>query len=469
MGCCGTSNLPEEIPLDNSGTIPDKVLLSSRLFIEIENKDKIISGFLFKIPKQELEDFLYFFITPKENITKDMIEKKEDIKLYYENKKKFITITLNSEERIIQDLSDIGMNLIVIELLPNNDEENIVFDYFFSIMKQHKEFEDLKNEEIYLINFNKGEIRYSKGKIEKIENNEFTYSNKSKFNTPGNPIFFSNSTEVIGIQISKNRAYFLGPIYYYFRKYKKTEIEEENTEMKKRKDIEEEKDGKEQGKGTLYGFGGRIIYEGDLKNGKKHGKGKLYHSNGKIEYEGDFVNDEYEGKGKKYRYEGDLLYEGEWEQGEEHGKGKSYSEGKIVYEGYFFKGLYEGKGKYFDTEGNLIYYGEFEECYISGYGKIYEKGKIMYKGEIKDQHCYIGKKKDGKKYGKGIEYDLREYTKYEGEFVDDLYEGKGTIFRIYNNTFSYKGEFKNGRFHGKGTSYNSNGTLSYEGDFVNGR
>ena len=121
------------------------------------------------------------------------------------------------------------MNLIVIELLPNNDEENIDLDYFFSIMKQHKEFEDLKNEEIDLIHSNKGEIRYSKGKIEKIENNEFTYSTKSKFNTPGNPIFFSNSTEVIGIQISKNFAYFLGPIYYYFRKYKKTEIEEENT------------------------------------------------------------------------------------------------------------------------------------------------------------------------------------------------------------------------------------------------
>ena len=199
MGCCGASNLPEEIPPNNRGAIPDKIPLSSRSLIEIEDKGKIITGFLFKIPKQKLDEFLYFFITLKDNKAKVMLEKKETVKLYYENKKKFIAINLDSEERIIQDLTDIGMNLIVIELLPYKEKENIKLNNFFSIMKQHKEFQDLKNEEIDLIHSDKGEIRFSKGKIEKIEKNEFTYSTKSKFNNPGNPIFFSNSMEVIGI------------------------------------------------------------------------------------------------------------------------------------------------------------------------------------------------------------------------------------------------------------------------------
>ena len=39
MGCCGASNLPEDMPPDNSGAIPDKVLLSSRSLIEIEIED----------------------------------------------------------------------------------------------------------------------------------------------------------------------------------------------------------------------------------------------------------------------------------------------------------------------------------------------------------------------------------------------------------------------------------------------
>ena len=40
MGCCGA----EEFSPDNSGAVPDKVLLSSRSLIEIENKEKIYNN-----------------------------------------------------------------------------------------------------------------------------------------------------------------------------------------------------------------------------------------------------------------------------------------------------------------------------------------------------------------------------------------------------------------------------------------
>ena len=50
-------------------------------------------------------------------------------------------------------------------------------------------------------------------------------------------------------------------------------------------------------------------------------------------------------------------------------------------------------------------------------------------------------------------------SKYEGEFKDGLFNGKG----IFNFDGEYKGDFKNGLFHGKGT-YNFDG-LKYKGDF----
>lgn len=233
MGC-GASNLKEEIPADSIVQIPNNIISSSKSLIEIENKNKIIPGFLFSIPNA------YFFMTLKENITKDMIEKKEDVKLYYDNKKKFITINLNSEERIIKDFTDIGINSIVVEILFDKEKYDITDDieeeYFLSIMKQHDELQDLTNEEIDLIYTDKDQLRYSKGKIKKIEKNKFTYSTNFNSKCPGNPIFFSNSKEVIGIQHTKNSAYFLGPIYHYLRKNRKNQKQrEKNLKQKKKK------------------------------------------------------------------------------------------------------------------------------------------------------------------------------------------------------------------------------------------
>ena len=59
----------------DSNDLPENIISSTKSLVEIENQSKIISGFLFEVRKNG-EDYYHFFITLKENITKEMIEKK---------------------------------------------------------------------------------------------------------------------------------------------------------------------------------------------------------------------------------------------------------------------------------------------------------------------------------------------------------------------------------------------------------
>jgi len=356
MGCLGSSNVREgkqekqaeskvelssEKPEEGFIELPDNIPPSSKSLIEIENPNKIISGFLFEVLKKRKEKveeealYYYFFITLKENITKEMIEKKETVKLYYDNKKSFKMISLNSEERIIKDFSDIGIDSIIIQIL---DSDNIEKEYFLPIMRQHGEFQDLINEKINITLKEKNEIIFSKGKIEKIEKNEFIYSTNNDTNSPGNPIFFKGCKEAIGIQKSgmnsKNCAYFLGPIYYYLRRYK-----EKTKEEKKEKEIKEERI---ESKGKIEG--NKIIYEngryyiGDIKDEKRHGKGTLYDKEGEKFCEGDWIEDKFEGKGIKYYEDGTKEYEGDFINNEWEGNGKFYECDHLIYSGQWKEG-----------------------------------------------------------------------------------------------------------------------------------
>ena len=55
------------------------------------------------------------------------------------------------------------------------------------------------------------------------------------------------------------------------------------------------------------------------------------------------------------------------------------------------------------------------------------------------------------KHGKGIIYYKNEDIKYEGDFINNKYEGNGKY--IHENGNYYIGEFKNGLRHGKGIIY----------------
>ena len=70
-----------------------------------------------------------------------------------------------------------------------------------------------------------------------------------------------------------------------------------------------------------------------------------------------------------------------------------------------------------------------------------------------------------KRNGKGIEYYKNGDIKYEGNFVDDEYDGDDGCFH-YENGDIYIGQFKNGKRNGNGQIYDKDNNLKVEGEFL---
>ena len=99
----------------------------------------------------------------------------------------------------------------------------------------------------------------------------------------------------------------------------------------------------------------------------------------------------------------------------------------------------------------------------------YQKGIKEENGIIKyeNRNYYLGEDKDCVRNGKGKEYYKNGDLKYDGDWIDDLPEGKGKYIDADGNY--YIGEFKKGLKQGKGVEYDRNNKLRYEGDFINGK
>ena len=134
---------------------------------------------------------------------------------------------------------------------------------------------------------------------------------------------------------------------------------------------------------------------------------------------------------------------------------RSVSEEGECYIGEEINGQKTGKGTLYYKDGSIKYDGDFVNNEYEG------KGKLIYENGEK----YIGEWLNGKKNGKGIEYYKDDSIKYDGDFVNDKYEGRGKY--VYENDDYYNGEWLNGEKNGKGTLYYKNGTFKYDGNFVN--
>ena len=278
---------------NSKSDIPQYILSFSKSICKIDIPNKIPYGFLIKFFKND-KDF-YCLLTDNDIITKEMIDKKEYIKFFYDGDSKIKKICLNADERYIKDFRDIDINSIVIEILPSDEIEK---DYF--LLPLINKYKDLKNEKIELIQYQKGVLTYSKGVIQEINNYEFTHSAKTDIDSQGIPIFLKNSNKVIGIQKStkinnsNNYAGFIKPIFDFLKNFKEDETEEKNISNIKTS----YKECKKEGEKIIYPNGS--YYIGEEKDGKRQGKGKYYDENGNLKYDGDWVNDCLEGNGKYF-------------------------------------------------------------------------------------------------------------------------------------------------------------------------
>ena len=116
----------------------------------------------------------------------------------------------------------------------------------------------------------------------------------------------------------------------------------------------------------------------------------------------------------------------------------------------------EGNGKLYDEDGKLRYEGNFVDGNFNGKGIFYYNNGDRYEGNFVDGKCE----------GKGEIYYKDGKILYDGDFKNNKCEGKGTFY--YNNGDHYEGNFVDGKCEGKGIYYYKDGD-HYEGDFKNGK
>ena len=310
-------------------------------------------------------------MTNQHILKKELINLKQNIIIYFDAQNERREIILNKDERFIEEYKNRNLDLVILEII---EKDNINERYFLLPYLDDLNEYNFMNQNIYIVQFPKGNLGLSKGKILKIDNYEITHDVSTQRGSSGSPIILENTTKVIGIHKGGEalKAINYGDLIYPIVK----EFELNNK--------------------ITYENGD--YYIGSSLNNLKHGKGIYYYKNGNIKYEGDFVDDEFEGNGKFYYENGDY-YIGEYKNGLKHGKGKSYNkDGNIFYDGDYVNDIIEGNGKlYYENFG--YYIGEFKNNFRNGKGKLYYiNGNIKYEGDfvndkinLKEMENIIGK------------------------------------------------------------------------------
>ena len=133
-------------------------------------------------------------------------------------------------------------------------------------------------------------------------------------------------------------------------------------------------------------------------------------------------------------------------------KSREYNKdnGYLIYEGEYLNGKRNGKGKEYNYLGELIFEGEYYNGKRNGKGKEYECtfGKLLFEGEYLN-----GKRWNGKRY-------------YENEIAYELKNGKGVLKQNYVNSvrLKYEIEYLNEKTSEKRKEYNTEDEPLFEGE-----
>ena len=132
---------------------------------------------------------------------------------------------------------------------------------------------------------------------------------------------------------------------------------------------------------------------------------------------------------------------------------------RLKYDGEYLDGKRYGKGKEFDFKKETIFEGEYLNGERNGQGKeYYFNGKMIFEGK------YL----NGEKNGQGKEYYFNGKIKFEGIYLNGEKNGQGKEYNSYGKMI-FKGEYKDGKRNGKGKEFYNDGITFYEGEFLNGQ
>ena len=222
-------NIKNEVIISPGGfhSLDESIIRASKSVCKIIIPPKeMSSGFLIQLFKDEKE--FYCLMTNEHVITKEMIDQKIKIDIYYDSQSKFRKIKLNPNERLIKDFKDIQMDVIIIEIISKDD---IPKDYFLLPLIDYMDnYDKLINKEISIIQYPRGEMKYSYGEIKYLTYDpkyQFSHNANTDEGSTGSPIFLKRTTKVVGIHksgiklknIKENFGDFIWPIFTYFKNY----------------------------------------------------------------------------------------------------------------------------------------------------------------------------------------------------------------------------------------------------------
>ena len=290
------SEIVNEVLINNNMIPMDNVYDICKATIKIILKNnRIGSGFFLKFERNNKN--FYCIMTNQHVIESNIVRKKEEIVIIYENEKKNITIKLDKKERIIECFNDedsVQIDAIIIEII---EKDNIDDSYFLSPnLDYYEKYESFINKDIQVLQYPCGKnLSLAMGKITEIssENDYMFYHNADTiFGSSGSPIVLNGENTAIGIHTGglkdkkENVGYFIGIIIDIMRMY------------------------------------------------KKNGEGKEYYKDGKLKYEGNFLDDEYDGEGKFYDENGEI-YIGQFKNGKKNGNFCVIKDNELIKEGEF--------------------------------------------------------------------------------------------------------------------------------------
>ena len=141
MGTCDCGNkkggkTPENlIPGSNMYTVNPYLYAVCRSICKISYPNNVGTGFFIKLFKNGKP--LFLLMTNEHVITKNMIENKQTIDVYYDNQTNMMKITLDRHKRYIRRYNYINIDCTIVEIVK---EDNINEDYFLLPNIDYKDF-----------------------------------------------------------------------------------------------------------------------------------------------------------------------------------------------------------------------------------------------------------------------------------------------------------------------------------------